>query len=91
MSERGLHPYMKSGRYRYTRTGWWRHGANGPGESNGFAKLTDEVIETIRERYAAGGVRQIDLAAEFGIGQSHVSRIVRREAWGHLETPGHTP
>lgn len=84
MADRGLHPYMKSGLYRYTRRDWWSQGANGPGEANGFARLTENQIAEIRRRYAAGGVRQVDLAKEFGVGQSHVSRIVRAESWAHL-------
>lgn len=84
MAERGLHPYMKSGLFRYTRKNWWSKGRNGPGEGHANAKLTDGVINAVRVRYAAGGIRQVDLAAEFGISQTHVSRIVRGESWSHL-------
>jgi hypothetical protein len=51
------------------------------GEANHAAVLSKEQVEEIRGLYAAGGVRQIDLARRFGIGQSQVGRIVRRESW----------
>ena len=53
------------------------------GETNLNSKLTTEQIVEIRTRYAAGGIRQIDLARKFGVGQSHISRIIRSESWGH--------
>lgn len=45
------------------------------------AKLTEEQVTTIRLRYAAGGVRQVDLAKEFGVTQTHISQIVLRQSW----------
>lgn len=44
-------------------------------------KLTEEQINQIREQYAAGGVRQADLAKQHGVNQPHISRIVRGVAW----------
>jgi hypothetical protein len=41
-------------------------------------KLDDGTVSEIQRRYAEGAVRQVDLAAEFGTTQAHVSRIVRR-------------
>lgn len=43
----------------------------------GTRGLTDEQIAEIRSRYAAGGIRQVDLAAEYGLIQSQISAIVR--------------
>lgn len=43
-----------------------------------FGKLSAELHEEIRRRYACGGTTQDQLAAEFGIHQSMVSVIVRR-------------
>lgn len=59
--------------------------ANAPrGERNYRAKLTDAAVTDIRNRYAAGGIRQVDLAEEFGVGQSIISSILRRKNWTHV-------
>lgn len=42
-----------------------------------FGKLSAELHDEIRRRYACGGTTQGQLAAEFGIHQSMVSAIVR--------------
>lgn len=56
---------------------YWKHS----GEENSNAKLTAEQISEIRERYEAGGLKQTELGAEYGISQHHVSAIVRGEVW----------
>jgi hypothetical protein len=40
-------------------------------------KLSIEQIAQVRERYALGGLRQVDLASAYGVSQSVVSRAVR--------------
>ncbi len=50
----------------------------------GTSKLTEEQVSAIRRRYACGE-RQVDLAADFSIGQSTVSAIVIRKTWKHIE------
>ena len=55
-----------------------RHGTLAVGERHGNATLTDRQVEAIRARYAAGGVRQADLAAEYGCSRSLISLIVNR-------------
>ena len=51
----------------------------------------DEVVE-IRSRYARGGVRQIDLAREFGIARENIRRLIRGESYqdvgGQRSRPG---
>ena len=47
------------------------------------AKLTDDLVRTIRQRYAAGALQR-ELAAEFGIGQTAIGAIVRRVRWKHV-------
>lgn len=42
-------------------------------------KVTNEQVSDIRRLYASG-VTQTALAAQFGLGQSHVSRIIRGES-----------
>lgn len=47
------------------------------------ASLTDDQVLALRH-LAALGVRQRQLAADFGITQANVSRIVTRKAWTHI-------
>lgn len=54
------------------------------GSKNGNATLTESQVAEIRRRYAAGGVRQVDLAAEYGVPQTSISSIVRRKQWTHV-------
>lgn len=54
------------------------------GEDNALSKLTHAQVLAIRQRYAAGGVRQRELAAEFGVSVSNISIVVRRKGWAHL-------
>lgn len=60
------------------------HGTLPVGERHGRAKLTEQQVREIRERYAAGGVSQRELAAEYGVGRLAVSRVVRRTVWTHI-------
>ena len=41
--------------------------------------LTAEDVRQIRRLYAVGGIRQVDLAEEFGVTQPTVSKIVNRK------------
>lgn len=60
-----------------------RKPASNYGEASGMAKLSaDDVIE-MRKRYDKG-VTQTQLAADFGVSQSSVSAIVRRQTWPHV-------
>ena len=72
---RGLRTYDTPA-YLETREGWWRHGRNGPGESNANAKLTDADVRAVKAALAEGQ-RQTDVAKAFGVGQSTISRIAR--------------
>lgn len=51
------------------------------GATTGTAKLSDEQVYEIRRRYAAGGISQAALGAEFNVHQSTISDIVRDESW----------
>jgi hypothetical protein len=51
------------------------------GELNPNAKLTLEMANEIRRRYAAGGVTQAALGVEFGVRQTTISTIVRGKKW----------
>jgi hypothetical protein len=54
----------------------------GAGHAN--SKLTDEAVVEIRARYAAGGINQHQLAAEYGVTFSNISYVVRGVTWKHL-------
>lgn len=47
------------------------------------AKLDEAQVIQIRKRYALGGITQVDLGEEFGVGGPLVSLIVSRKIWKH--------
>lgn len=51
------------------------------GENNGQARLTQAQANEIRAKYSAGGILQKHLAAEYGVGQTAISRICRGESY----------
>jgi hypothetical protein len=66
----GLPPRSKQGRVR--------------GERAPKAKLSAEQVKAIRTRYAAGGVTQVQLAAEYGINRNALQMILYRQSWAHV-------
>jgi hypothetical protein len=50
------------------------------------AKLTDQQIIDIRQA-VAHGVKQVDVAAAYGISQGLVSGIVNGHRWRHVDGP----
>lgn len=54
------------------------------GERNGMARLSRHDVQRIRRMYREGGVRQIDLAEEFGVTRPHISGIISGKFWGWL-------
>jgi DNA-binding transcriptional regulator YiaG len=55
------------------------------GEGCNLSKLTAEKVRAIRERYAAGGVSQQQLAAEYGVSNTNISLIVNGHSWKNLD------
>lgn len=53
------------------------------GEANHSAKLTADMVRGIREKYSAGTGKLI--AAEYGISNALVHKIVHRKVWRHIE------
>lgn len=51
------------------------------GELHSNARLSSVQVDEIRRRYAAGGVTQAALGAEFGVSQVNISHIIRRKLW----------
>ena len=58
-------------------------GRTSRGETHGTAKLSDADVASIHAR--AGIVSQENLAAEFGVRQPAISRIVNRKRWTHFQ------
>lgn len=56
------------------------YGGGYKGKNYPCKKLNQLQVEEIRTAYKPG-VRQSDLAAKYGVGQAHISRIVRGESW----------
>lgn len=56
------------------------------GEFNGRAKLTNEQVVEIRERYANGEYQE-KLAAAYNVGQTTISEIVIGKKWVHVGGP----
>lgn len=59
-------------------------GAYRKGENHPNAKLTEDIVRAIRTRYAAGGVFQKTLAAEYGVSVTKIATIVSYQSWKHL-------
>ena len=58
----------------------YRHGTRVAGERTGNAKLTAELVRTIR---GEPGLHR-ELAAKYGIGRTAISRIKNGRRWGHV-------
>lgn len=56
-------------------------GRQSQGERHSRNGLKNGVVAEIIRRYEAGGVRQIDLAAEYGVTQAQVSHMVLGKSW----------
>lgn len=54
------------------------------GARNGQSKLSDEKVREIREKYAAGGLTQAELAVQYGVHRTAISKIVTRNDWKHV-------
>lgn len=54
------------------------------GSKHGRAKLTEEQVLEIRREYAEKGTSQSALGLKYGVAQTKISAIVRRETWKHI-------
>jgi hypothetical protein len=57
-----------------------RHGRSSPGEKNGFAWLTEDMVEEIRE----SSETTAELARQMGVDWRTIDRVRRRESWKHI-------
>lgn len=60
-----------------------RHG-KARGTDHGQAMLTDDQVREIRGRYATRSISQKALGEVYGVAQTTISAIVRRETWPDL-------
>lgn len=60
------------------------HGTQVRGETCGKSKLTDKKILDIRRLYDSGSHTQEAIAADFGVTQNTVSKIVNGKTWAHV-------
>lgn len=54
------------------------------GEKHHNSKLTEDEVRNLQAEYAAGGFSQGALGIKYGISQTHVGTIVRREVWASV-------
>ena len=47
-------------------------------------KVSPQQVWEIREKYASGRYFQKELARQYGVNQSMISKIVRKDAWSHV-------
>lgn len=61
-------------------------GRQAKGEACGMAKLTEDDVRAIRAAYVFGSSvhGQLSLAGRFGVAQTLIGMIVRREIWSHV-------
>ena len=55
------------------------------GENHWSHILNDNDILEIRKLYSMGNMNQREIGNKYGIDQSHVSYIVNRKLWGHIQ------
>lgn len=71
---------------RGDRSGARKHPDRVPrGERCGNAKLTDNAVREIRRLSNDDGLWPAELARRFGVSPQMITRVVRREAWKHVE------
>lgn len=54
------------------------------GEANNMTKLSASDVISIRSIYALGGTTYKKLAADFGVSDQNVMKIIRRNTWRHI-------
>lgn len=55
------------------------------GEANPCSLLSNESVIEIRRLYATTRIKQSELALQFGVNQTTISRVIRGASWGHVE------
>jgi len=63
----------------------WRDKDSPPRQYPGKARLTPNDVRAIRAEYATGTVLFKDLSEKYGMCPTHISRIVKRRSWSHID------
>jgi DNA invertase Pin-like site-specific DNA recombinase len=80
------HPAPRPGVAHGERNGAHRHPEKIlRGSRVGTAKLTEDIIRSIRRAYDTGEKSQKELATEYGISPQLLNGVVRRKTWRHVE------
>lgn len=69
--------------YGKGRNATQRHPGLHTGTKNGRAKLTESMVKAIRREYSEGKT-QTQLAQKYGVNQTMIGFIVRKESWKHV-------
>ncbi len=75
--------HLRGGTQRQNMNDARRRGRLNNWERSRQAKVDSAVVREIRSRYPHESCRE--LAEEYGIGERQVRRIVRYQAWSHVE------
>lgn len=62
----------------------YTQGTKDIGESSSTAKLSEEQVKEIISKHISGKQTQSRLAVDYGVSQSLISRIIRKERWSHV-------
>ena len=79
--------HLYVGTHRDNMRDMWDRGRGQNGDKHWAARITSADARAIRERYAAGGVKQQQLADEYGITLSVISKLVRGGSWAEAGGP----
>jgi ribosome-binding protein aMBF1 (putative translation factor) len=50
-------------------------------KGRGRSKLTPELVRKIREEYAAGGIKQSDIAKRLDVKEACIQRLIAGRSW----------
>ena len=61
-----------------------KHGTHNRGSRHSLVKLTEEQVIAIRAEYAVGRLTQRQLGDRYGVCESTICQLVKRQTWGHV-------
>ena len=69
---------------KMTKGRCWNGGGK-QGENHPCSTLTETQVREIRGRWAAGGIKQKQLAVDYGVNYRTINQVVNMKKWKHLE------